>query len=138
MKVIDATFDATVTGPATLTNQEITGDILATNTYDYIILNYDNVGAYITVQTLFTDPAPTYNIEVNLGMMVKSVDYNSTQGQMTVDPNGWTLMPQSIISPDITTALAFSFTAPFFAIRMNIGEAGTATGRIKVLQQGIR
>lgn len=147
MRVITLNFDVSVTGVADLENPQPTGDIGYPDAYglNYVRLNPENIGAYTTIQTIFSGTPPKYTIECNLGIINKQWNYTTTRGNWEVDPDGWVSLPASTenagaitgLLQDLIAPVIAYFQHPVFALRINISEAGTGTGTFKVLSQGI-
>ena len=137
MRVINLTFDASITGVATLINTQTSGNVSpVSNQLTNVKLNVHNVGAWTTIQTVFPGTPPTYTVECNLGIIDNNLG-SATNVEMIVDPNGWVALPASILAAGQTTAVIVPFSAVFLALRINVAVAGSGTGTFKVLQQGI-
>lgn len=137
MKAILATFNASVSGVATLSNTQAGSHGTNTNTFQDIKLSNNNIAMNATVQTIFSGTPPTYTIEANLGML-DTVQGSPTFQQNIIDPNGWGTLLNSNIGPNQNTPIIAPIQAVIYAIRMNITTPGTGTGVLKLLQQGIQ
>lgn len=138
MKTIQYQFDCDQTGIVEISARSSTGNNWQVYTNDYITLNVHKVGVYTTIQVLVPEgTSPDYNIEVNLGMVSDDYNYQAPTGQIVIDPDGWTNIPQSIVNPNQQGSVCFGFVIPFYGVRLRSNVAGSGIGKIKVLQQGI-